>query len=44
MASLIENLRPTSVHALLEAWAQIDDQIIRTAILNVVKRAAALNG
>src|SRR5690349_21644431 len=41
IASLAENLQARSVHALLEGWAQIDDQLMRAAILNLVKRAAA---
>jgi hypothetical protein len=34
IAFLAENLQAKSVHALLEAWAQIDDQLMRSAILN----------
>jgi hypothetical protein len=35
-ASLAESLQAKSVHALLEGWAQIEDPVMRTAILDVV--------
>jgi transcriptional regulator with XRE-family HTH domain len=40
---LTENLHAKGFHALLESWAEIEDQAMRAAILNVVKRAAALS-
>jgi transcriptional regulator with XRE-family HTH domain len=43
LAPLTENLHAKSFHALLESWAEIEDQGMRAAILNVVKRAAALS-
>lgn len=40
--SLSKKFQANGFHALLESWAEIKDQSMRTAILNVVKRAAAL--
>jgi transcriptional regulator with XRE-family HTH domain len=42
--SLTEQFRVDGFQTLLESWAEIKDKPMRAAILNVVKRAAALSG
>jgi len=41
--SFAEKFRANGFHALLESWAAIKDQPMRAAIINLVKRAAALS-
>jgi transcriptional regulator with XRE-family HTH domain len=43
LLSMTERFQANGFHTLLESWADIKDQSMRTAILNVVKRAAALS-
>jgi transcriptional regulator with XRE-family HTH domain len=40
--SLTEKFRADGLQSLLESWSEIDDKPMRAAILNLVKRAAAL--
>ena len=41
--SFAEKFRANGFHALLESWAAIKDQPMRAAIINLIKRAAALS-
>jgi len=41
--SFAEKFRANGFHALLESWAAIKDQSMRAAIINLVRRAAALS-
>ena len=43
LLSMTERFQANGFHTLLESWAEIKDQAMCTAILNVVKRAAALS-
>ena len=40
--SFAEKFRANGFHTLLESWAAIKDQPMRAAVINLVKRAAAL--
>jgi transcriptional regulator with XRE-family HTH domain len=41
--SFAEKFRATGFHTLLESWAAIKDQPMRAAVINLVKRAAAMS-
>jgi transcriptional regulator with XRE-family HTH domain len=41
--SFAEQFRANGFHTLLESWAAIKDQPMRAAVINLVKRAAALS-
>lgn len=41
--SFAEKFRANGFHALLESWAAIKDKPMRDAIINLIKRAAALS-
>jgi transcriptional regulator with XRE-family HTH domain len=43
LRSFAEKFRASGFHTLLESWAAIKDQPMRAAVINLVKRAAALN-
>jgi transcriptional regulator with XRE-family HTH domain len=43
LVSLSDRLQPNGFQALLESWTEIKDQPMRAAILNLIKRAAALS-